>query len=70
MWGDESRSERGQATIEYALVVTAFLAMLLALGSIWEAVRSGTLQRIAEEAASHNFGGGVTIGLLQDLESY
>ena len=51
-WG-----RRGQSTVEYALVLLAFLAVAVALGALWHAGRDGRLLRIALEAASHLFGG-------------
>lgn len=43
----------GQSTVEYALVLVAFLAAMLALGAVWHSARDGGLQRLAERAASH-----------------
>lgn len=65
-----ARRVRGQSTVEYVLVLLAFLATLIALGAIWTAVRSGALQRHARESMSHNVEGGMTIVFLQDLSSF
>ncbi len=62
--------ERGQSTVEYALVVLAFLAAALGLAAVWRVAKSGALQQRAREAASHNWEGGMTLGFLQDLGSF
>ena len=36
-------AERGQATLEYLLVLMAFLAIVLAMGSLWHAAQDGRL---------------------------
>lgn len=64
------RSERGQSSVEYALVLVAFLSMVVALGSIWHLCESGTLTRQALRAASHSLERGLTPGLLQDVLAY
>lgn len=60
--GDES----GQSTLEYALVLMAFLSTLAALGLMWHATRDGAILHLATEAASHQASGG-TVSWLQDL---
>lgn len=62
--------ERGQSTVEYALVLLAFLSMVVALAAIWGAARGGRLLQIARDASSHNAEGGVSVELLQDVLSY
>ena len=61
------REGSGQSTVEYAVVLAAFLAMVAALGLMWHAARDGRLLRLAVEAASHGTGGDVTAGFLQDV---
>ncbi len=61
------RESSGQSTVEYAVVLAAFLAMVAALGLMWHAARDGRLLRLAVEAASHGTGGDVTAGFLQDV---
>ena len=61
------REERGQSTVEYALVAIAFLSMVLALGALWHAGRDGLLLRRAVDAASHGLGGGGMLGALRDV---
>lgn len=68
--GRMARGTRGQATVEYALVVLAFLAVALGLAAVWKVAKSGALQRQAREAASHNWEGGMTLGFVQDLGSF
>lgn len=61
------REDCGQSTVEYALVLVAFLAMVLALGAVWEVVGGGGLQRASERAASHVLAGEGATGGLRDL---
>ena len=65
-----ARRRCGQSTVEYAVVLLALLAMVVALGTLWRAAQSGKLLGIARDASSHNAEGGVSLGLLQDLLSY
>lgn len=53
----------GQSSVEYALVVLAFLSAMLALGALWHAARDGALVRLAVRAASHGLGGGIAAAL-------
>ncbi len=59
--------ETGQSSMEYALVLMAFLSLVLALSSVWHVAHEGTLQDKAREAASHNCDDGITLELLRDL---
>lgn len=61
------RGTSGQSTVEYALVLLAFVAMVVTLGLLWHEVRDGTLLRLAVRAASHAIGDGLGLGTLQDL---
>lgn len=65
-----SRRVRGQSSVEYALVLLAFLAVAVALFGIWHAANEGTLLDIARRGSSHNARDGLTVGLAQDLASY
>ncbi len=58
---------RGQSTVEYALVLIAFLTMALTMGAIWQAGRDGTLLRLAVGAASHGAGDGGLLGAARDI---
>lgn len=61
--------ERGQATVEYALVLVAFLSIALGLGAVWRAVRDGGLLDGAVGAASHTWSGSM-LGTLRDIALY
>lgn len=65
--GDGARGVRGQSTVEYALVLMAFLSMSLTLGILWHAARSGRLLDLATQASSHQLGGGDALGEARDL---
>ncbi len=54
--------EGGQASVEYALVLVASLAMLAALAALWRKGGEGTLVDGAIAAASH-----LVEGTLQDV---
>lgn len=45
--------ERAQATLEYALAMAAFMAIVTGLALLWRVGADGTLARLVEEAASH-----------------
>lgn len=47
----------GQATVEFALVLFAFLALVAGLGSLCDFGRSGILAEHASAGASHTVGG-------------
>lgn len=61
------RERRGQSSVEYAIVLGAFLAVVLALGAFWAMARDGTLQRLSERAASHALSGEGAIGGMRDI---
>ena len=63
------RDERGQASIEYALVLAAFLALLLALGILWRALESGLFVEHALASASHHISN-VFMGVVGDVFLY
>lgn len=58
---------RGQSTVEYLLVLLAFLSMVIAIAGVWKAGRDGLLLRSAVAASSHQMGGGDALGSAQDL---
>lgn len=60
----------GQASVEYALVLMAFLSMIAAFACIWHAGRDGALLRHATEAASHQLEWGDVRGSIRDLALY
>lgn len=57
--GGNGRGQRGQASVEYALVLLAFVASFVALAAIWHAARDGLLLERARDAASHSFASGL-----------
>ena len=65
-----SRAERGQSTVEYALVIVAFLSMAIALAAVWHAGRSGGLLDQAVDASSHQLGGGDALGSWRDISLF
>lgn len=54
-------SERAQSTLEYALVLLAFLGLLAGLAALWHAGAAGVFADAIEEGASHALDG---LGLL------
>ena len=62
--GDVGRA--GQSTLEYLLLLVAFVAMIGALALLWHAARDGRLLSLAADAASHGAGGGA-VPLLKDV---
>ncbi len=61
------RWSRGQGTLEYALVLFAFIASIMSLGLIWHGVRDGALLRQAVRSASHALSGTDPVGSSKDL---
>lgn len=59
----------GQSTLEYLLLLAAFVAMVGALALLWRAARDGTLLSLATAAASHGSGGGA-VALLKDVLAF
>lgn len=53
------REEQGQSSVEYALVLFAFVAVVCALGALWHTGREGKLLRLTLEAASRSITGGL-----------
>lgn len=64
-----STREQGQGTMEYMVVVVAFLAMICALGALFRAFAEGTVVQDSVSAASHTTAQGV-LGDLQDILLY
>jgi Flp pilus assembly protein TadG len=60
-----TRGEAGQSTVEYALVLLAFLVVIVALATLWRAAADGTVSRLAADAASHTTGQGM-LAAMQD----
>ncbi len=64
-WG-----ERGQSTVEYALIVFAFMASIVGLGAIWHGARDGVLLRLCTESLSHELSARGDVGSVQDVSLY
>lgn len=45
-----------QSTLEYALVLSSCLAIIVSLGVIWHVIRDGAVTNLAVGAASHTMG--------------
>ena len=68
--GGQRRTRRsGQSTLEYLLLLVAFVAMVGALALLWHAARDGRLLALATDAASHGSGGGA-VSMLKDVLGY
>ena len=63
------RDERGQGTVEYALVVFALLAIILACGALWKTFEAGVFVEHAVASASHNLSS-ASPGALVDVFLY
>lgn len=61
--------ERGQSTLEYLLVLCAFVTAVGALGLMWHAARDGVLLDKAAAAAPHGMEGGV-VSVLKDAVEF
>lgn len=59
-------SPSGQSTVEYLIVFSAFMAMVVVVGALWHVGRDGTLVRLATQAASHGSGNGM-IAQIKDV---
>jgi hypothetical protein len=66
----DTRGEAGQSTLEYALVLLAFLSMVVALAAVWRVAPQGALLERARTCASHNYDKGMSLELLQDLTAF
>ncbi len=56
----------GQASVEYVLIVCAFMALLAGIAALWRAAESGLLVERAIAASSHQ----LDTGGLQDAALY
>lgn len=63
------RDEAGQSTVEYALVLAAFLALIIALGALWHFFSDGAPLHHALASASHHVSG-VPLPFLADIFRY
>lgn len=63
------RASEGQSTVEYLLILAAFVAAISALGLLWHAGRDGVLVGLATSSASHGLEQG-TAAMLKDILAY
>lgn len=59
----------GQSTVEFAVVMVAFLSVCVVLAAIWRAVSEGGLANLIEGASSHAFSDGGVVDALADILS-
>ncbi len=59
---------RGQSSVEYALVLLAFLGAILVLALLWRVAAAGGLVSVSQSAASHSGDG--LVGLSRDVLLY
>lgn len=64
------RGTRGQSTVEYALVLLAFIWVAIGCAALWHGARDGRLLSGAIEAASHTFGGAGALSSLRDISLF
>ncbi|MDO5106795.1 MAG: hypothetical protein Q4D39_00820 [Coriobacteriaceae bacterium] len=62
-----TEDEGGQSTLEYALVMFALLASIIALGALVGFLRNPSSFEAAIESSAHAFGGDDPLGTAQDL---
>ena len=58
-------SEGGQSTVEYAVIMAAFLTLIIAFASLWQVLDGGVFVAHALATASHHLTG-VFSGVLAD----
>ncbi len=64
-----ARGTRGQSTLEYLLIMSAFAALVAGLAALWRTAQAGKLQEIAVAASSHSAAEGV-VAALKDVLGY
>lgn len=47
-------SDSGQATVEFAIVLAAFILVAVAYGALWDSLKDGLFVRHALQGASHH----------------
>lgn len=47
------KEDSAQATLEYALVLVAFMAMVIGFAAVWRASSDGSFAHLVQQAASH-----------------
>ena len=63
------KNNKAQGTVEYAIVLIAFLAIVIAFGVLWNAISDGLFVEHAIQSASHNVQSGLA-GVLADVFVY
>lgn len=63
------KNHSGQSTVEYAIVLAAFLAVVMGLGALSNLFTAGTVVDHALLSASHHIGGDVSSAVL-DIFSF
>lgn len=54
IWSRAIADERGQTTVEYAVVMVGFLSLMVGLSALWHAFDSGLFVNHALSVASHH----------------
>lgn len=67
--GRAIRGATGQGTVEYALVLFAFLSMVAGMATMWHALDAGMLVEHALQSASHHIAS-VAPGAFADVFMY
>ena len=65
---DGARQSSGQSTLEYVLVLLAFMATIATFAAMWRMASDQVLVNRAEQGLSHN--AGKEAGLMQDVLCY
>ena len=65
----DRKFQLAQGTVEYAIVLIAFLAIVIAFAYIWRAVSDGLFIEHAVQSASHHVQSGLA-GVLADVFVY
>lgn len=64
----DSDKSGGQASLEYALLLVAFISLLVGMGALWRSAQDGGLTQLATHAASHSLEEGYAS--IHDVISY
>lgn len=63
------QSDRGQSTVEFAIVLAAFICVALGFSALWHAFDQGLFVLHALQSASHHLQG-VDLGAWSDVLAY
>lgn len=64
------KGEKGQATVEYAALLTGFLVMVVALAALWRAGETGVLTGLIDNSGSHILSSDDPAGHIVDILLY